>query len=849
MKHILFGEDVTTVKTAVLIKTLNKNEIINNYLKTMDDDLNTFIAFNLRYVNNKITAKEAREYLNDLLEGLDSLGITTLYVADATYFKYLTGVKKVSDMYNEVIPCAIKNYQHINCILGVNYQAGIYDPKMIPKMQGTVETLKSHLAGSFKRKTLEPKTAILQEYEDSIALNSMLNTFVSTKKVLAVDIETTGLRFNEARIKSIAFAYSDSEGYATIINGKEGSLKVLKKFFKAFNGKLIYHNGLFDIKFLIFHCFMEDKNDLEGMLEGIQVMTKHIDDTMIMTYLCTNNTQGNELGLKPNTLEYTGNYAEDVKDVTKLSYKDLLMYNLRDTLATFWLYNKRKIELVSENQEEIYNNLFIPSFPVLLEMMLVGLPMDMSRLDIVTRMLQSEVRQNKAIILNNEYVKNAVFKIAIAESTKANAKLKNKLKSITDFVQPFNINSNIQKAVLFYEVMNLPIIETTDSGLPSCSGKTIKKLAKQIDDEKIKELLGAFKDYMDADKILTTFIKAFSNFAFEKNGLYWLNGNHKLGGTLSGRLSSTEPNLANLPSNSKYGKDIKSIFKAPEGWLFAGSDFSALEDRVVAIISQDPNKKRIFIEGIDGHCLNAYGYYGDQMPDINPDDPESINSIADKYPKLRQDSKASTFALNYGGTSLTLHTNNGLPLEQAVKVEEGHKEMYKVLHSWSQENKITMAKQGYISCAFGLKVRTPLLAKSLIDSKITPSSVKAEFRSGNNAVTQSHGLMTTNAGVMFKKRLDNSPYRNQVLLINFIHDAIYLLIKEDAEVIEWVNNNLIDCMVKSGDYQVNGNSEVPILANLEIGKSWDKQHELPVNCSITEINQILKEKVNESKTV
>ena len=252
------------------------------------------------------------------------------------------------------------------------------------------------------------------------------------------------------------------------------------------------------------------------------------------------------------------------------------MYNLRDTLATFWLYNKRKIELATEGQVEIYNNVFMPSFPVLLEMMLVGLPMDMSRLDVVTRMLQSEVRQNKKTILSNDYVKSAVFKIAIAESTKANAKLKKKLKSITDFVQPFNINSNTQKAVLFYDVMGLPIIETTDSGLPSCSGKTIKKLAKQIDDEKTKQLLEAFKDYMDADKILTTFIKAFTNFAFEKNGLHWLNGNHKLGGTLSGRLSSTEPNLANLPSNSKYGKDIKSIFKAPEGWLFAGSDFSAL---------------------------------------------------------------------------------------------------------------------------------------------------------------------------------------------------------------------------------------------------------------------------------
>ena len=261
----------------------------------------------------------------------------------------------------------------------------------------------------------------------------------------------------------------------------------------------------------------------------------------------------------------------------------------------------------------------------------------------------------------------------------------------------------------------------------------------------------------------------------------------------------------------------------------------------MAILSQDPNKKRIFTDGIDGHCLNAYGYYKDQMPDIDGDDTESVNSIADKYPKLRQDSKASTFALNYGGTALTLHSNNGLPMEQAIKVEAGHKEMYKVLHAWSQDNKVKMSKNGYIDCAFGLKVRTPLLAKSLIDTKITPTMVKAEFRSGNNAVTQSHGLMTTRAGNMFRERLEKSKYRTSILLINFIHDAVYFIAEAKPEVIKWANDTLIDCMVNSGDSQVHGNTEVPIMANLEIGYSWDKQHELNNNISEEEIAKIIKE--------
>jgi len=232
------------------------------------------------------------------------------------------------------------------------------------------------------------------------------------------------------------------------------------------------------------------------------------------------------------------------------------------------------------------------------------------------------------------------------------------------------------------------------------------------------------------------------------------------------------------------------------------------------------------------------------MPDIDPNDPNSINSIKDKYPDLRQASKASTFALNYGGSSATLHHNNGLPMDQAIQVETGHKEMYKELHAWGESNKHSMAHQGYISCAYGLKVRTPMLAASLLNTKITPSITKAEFRSANNAVTQSHGLMTTVAGTNFRKRLEASRHRYNILLTNFIHDAVYGVVKNAPETIEWLNNNLIDCMVNSGDSQVKaGMHIVPIEAELDIGPSWDKQYTLKNNMSKTEIKEFLDENI------
>jgi len=856
ISHYLFNteNDTESLRVAILIKdsAFNYKDIYDNYIKHLDIPANELVAFNLKYVNDKISAKEAKEYLLELLEGMNSLGITTLYVADSTYFKYLTKVKKTSNCHGDIFPVALhKDYEHMSCILGVNHRACLYDPKQQDTLISSLLTLESYHLGSHKKQEIDIKYEGRLNFISYIELGQDIRSHgLLSKPTLAIDIEAWGpdkekkdaLRFNKNTLESIAFAWSNDSGYAALIQGDKDCLNILKQFFIDYTGKCVYHNGLFDIKHLIYHLFMSSPDDFEGMFEGIRVMTKHIDDTMIMTYLCTNSTAGNTLGLKENTQEFTGNYAEDVTDVRALPVGDLLKYNLIDTLATYWLYEQRNPQLDIENQRDIYTNIFMPSYPVLLEMMLTGLPMDMNRVHEVRHEIEQDSLRALDTIDRHPLVKKAVFNLKVKELNKVNAKLKKKVKALEDISIDFNPGSNIHKAELLYNTMELPVLDTTDSGDPSCSGKTLKKLLNHCSSELDKELLQAFIDYLDSTKILGTFIKAFIDFEFTRFNTSWLNGNQKLGGTLSGRLASSDPNLANLPSNSRYAKPIKSCFVAPKGWLFFGSDYSALEDRVVAILSQDPNKVRIFSEGIDGHCLNAYGYYSDQMPDIDPNDPKSINSIKDKYPELRQESKASTFALNYGGSSVTLHHNNGLPMDQAIQVEAGHKEMYKVLHAWGESNKQLMTTQGYLSCAYELKVRTPMLAASLLNSKITPTVTKAEFRSANNAGTQSHGLMTTVAGTNFKSRLDTSEHRYSILCTNFIHDAIYGLVKKTPEAIKYLNDTLIDCMIHAGDNQVKaGQDVVPIEAELDLGPSWDKQHTLKNNMTLEEIEEFLKD--------
>ena len=112
------------------------------------------------------------------------------------------------------------------------------------------------------------------------------------------------------------------------------------------------------------------------------------------------------------------------------------------------------------------------------------------------------------------------------------------------------------------------------------------------------------------DKIITSFIPAFRNAQPGPDGWHYLFGNLNLGGTVSGRLSASEPNLQTIPSGSKYAKKIKKCFEAPPGWIFCGLDFASLEDRISALTTKDPQKLKVYmgvvvysvtIDGVDHH--------------------------------------------------------------------------------------------------------------------------------------------------------------------------------------------------------------------------------------------------------
>src|SRR5574343_391063 len=194
--------------------------------------------------------------------------------------------------------------------------------------------------------------------------------------------------------------------------------------------------------------------------------------------------------------------------------------------------------------------------------------------------------------------------------------------------------------------MDLPVIDYTATKQPATGADTLEKLINHTSNQEYKDVINALIGLSKVGKIITDFIPNFKEAIIKQNSnIAWLHGNFNLNGTVSGRLSSSKPNLQNLPSGRAFGKLIKSCFKAEKGWIFAGADFNSLEDYISALTTKDPYKLAVYEKGDCGHCLRAAYYFREELPHIDLDNPTSVNSIKKTHPELRQKSKSPTFLL------------------------------------------------------------------------------------------------------------------------------------------------------------------------------------------------------------
>ena len=217
-----------------------------------------------------------------------------------------------------------------------------------------------------------------------------------------------------------------------------------------------------------------------------------------------------------------------------------------------------------------------------------------------------------------------------------------------------------------------------------------------------------------------------------------------------------------------------------------------------------------------------------------------INSIKNKEGAFRQMSKAPTFALTYQGTYKTLMNNCGFTEDEAKNIETNYHKMYKVSDDWVA-NKIKLAEQqGYLDSAFGLRIRTPVIAKSVLGNSKTPNLALAESRSVGNAVSgQSYCMLTCRALNEFMERVYASEYKHDIMPVNIVHDAIYLMIRDNIHVVKWVNDNLMDCMSWQ---ELNEIKHDKVKLSAELGlfyPDWSNEITLPNNINRKQIKEIV----------
>lgn len=797
----------------------------------------------------KISKANATSCINKILEHCDTLGITTLVCTDSLYFQVLTGRSKLEESIDGVYPCVISTYEHITVLPSIHYNSIIMAPQKESLLEKSLKVLAQYLTDSYSK----PGSNVLKTYsvcKIPLQLRQYLESIMYLPEITC-DIETTGLKFYSAEILTIGFGLDKHTAMACPIhkiyhneNTEKEFKEILKWFFKTYNGKLWFHNALFDVKHLTYRLFMKNLDDFTGMQEGLDAFA-NTHDTFQVAYLAKNSTYRQSLGLKELSKEFMGEYAENVTDATLVPLKDLLVYNAKDCCATWYVLDTYRPIMIQDDQQYTYDVIMQPSMKPLLKMMLTGLPLDLDRTREAKEQLQAKLDEAVATLHKSHYVKRAVSVLKYQASIKYNESHKTKQKTPDEIELEFNPNSSDQLRLLLFEILGFEEIEKTKAGKSSTKRGFIEEYlqeAKADGDTEVIQCLEALVDVSQISIILNTFINAFEELSVQHpSGYQFLKGNLKLGGTQSGRLSSSEPNLQNLPSGSKYGKIIKNCFVAPEGWLFAGADFSALEDRIGAILSNDKNKTLEFSQNFDGHSLRALAFFPEELPEgMKIDSLEDNKRIKKEFGDIRGKSKGPSFAMQYGCGPGKIQQLLKCTKGKADQVYSAFHNLYSGLAEFGQKNKIQGMTNGYVTGAFGLRLRTPKLKAHRAGTKES-TEVGSEARSASNMVTQSWGMLMNRALIDFNTRLEKSEFKNKIRLINTIHDAGYLLVKAEPEVIQWANDNLVDCM--KWQEGVIASTEVKMEAEVDFGLDWAHQETLHNRATIEEIKEFLKTKI------
>ncbi|MBI4415144.1 MAG: DNA polymerase I, partial [Candidatus Kerfeldbacteria bacterium] len=474
---------------------------------------------------------------------------------------------------------------------------------------------------------------------------------LKTVHALAVDTETTAISTLDARLLGISLSWKVGEAYYVNINHPDGEkrLKELAKILENAKIKKFGHNMKYDLKIL-------SRSDVR--------MRPLEFDTMIASYLINPGSRQHNLDtvvfsefgyeMQPIT-DLIGKSGKDQLTMDRVPLEQLGWYSCEDADFTFRLVEKLGAELEAKGGASLMQKIEMPLIPVLAEMELTGITVDAPFLS----------RMSKKTKVDLAKLEKGIYKAADTE---------------------FNINSPIQlKEVLFHRLkISTQGVGKTKTGFSTAAAEL----------EKMKDahpIIPMMLEYRELAKLLSTYLDALPALVHPSTGRVHTEYNQVVAAT--GRLSSSNPNLQNIPVRTELGREIRKAFVAAKGCVLLSADYSQIELRLAAALSGDKKMLEAFRKGEDIHARTAADIHGIPLDKVTKD--------------IRFTAKEVNFGVLYGMGVYGLASRTGITREHAKEFIEKYFSVYKGVAAYVEETKALAKSRGYVETLFGRRRYLP----------------------------------------------------------------------------------------------------------------------------------------------
>ena len=583
---------------------------------------------------------------------------------------------------------------------------------------------------------------------------------LSRAEIAAIDTETTSLNYMQAEIVGISVAIVSNEAYYIPLMheydgvpnqlDREYVLQKLKPWLEDKEAKKIGHNLKYDSHIFANHGIELNGTDFDSMLESYvlnSTATRHNLNAVAKRYLNLDTTSYEDVA---------GKGAKQI-GFNQVSLEDAIHYAAEDADVSFQLHQTLHPKLMEINSlAKLYTDIEAPLLKVLQTIERNGVLIDES-------MLQKQSDQ---------------FAITLKE-------LESKAHSLAG--AEFNLNSPKQLQEILYDKLSLPILKKTPKGQPSTAESVLQRLAEDF------PIVQTILNYRTTAKLKTTYTDKLPLMINQDTGRVHTSYHQAV--TATGRLSSSDPNLQNIPIRTAEGRRIRQAFIAPNGFQILAADYSQIELRIMAHNSQDPGLLDAFQAGLDIHQATAAEIFAVDLQSVSAEQ--------------RRSAKAINFGLIYGMSAFGLTRQLGITRGDAQEYIELYFARYPKVKEYMDAIRNQARESGFVETVFGRRLYLPD-----IDSRNYQRRQYAE-RSAINAPMQGTAAdIIKKAMIDLQQRLVAESINAKIIMQ--VHDELVLEVEDSS--VGAVSELVTEAMGKAADL------DVALKVDLGVGENWDQAH-------------------------